>query len=403
MDFKKITQEASKYEKDMVEFLRDLVRIPGESGTEKKVIQRIKKEIQKLKVWDKVWIDEMGNLIATIGKGPRLIAIDAHTDTVAVGDPNEWKHDPYEGKIEKGMVWGRGAGDQRGAIPSMVYAGKIIKDLGLNTDEYTVMITCTVMEEDCDGINWQYIHKEKGITPECVVVTDSTNCQILRGHRGRMEMGVRFKGKSCHGSMPHKGDNAIYKAAKVINEIEKLNENLKDDAFLGKATITVSYVECDTPSLCAVPGAAYIHLDRRLTAGETKQSAIKEVREAIKRAGVKATVEVPTYREPAYTGLVYETEKFYPSWVFPEDDPQVQAAVATYKNLFGKKMKPSRWVFSTNGVSIAGMYGIPCVGFGPAEEAVAHTVNDRVPIDHLVKCAAFYAAYPGVYCAENPK
>jgi putative selenium metabolism hydrolase len=397
-DFAKIAAAAKKHEKAMIAFLRDMVAIPSESAQEGNVIQRIRQEIEKVGAFDKVWIDGMGNLLAQIGSGPRLIAIDAHVDTVGVGDRTEWKHDPYKGKVENGMIWGRGAGDQEGAIPAMVYAGKIIKDLGLLSDEWSLLITCTVMEEDCDGLCWQYIHKEGGITPECVVVTDSTNCQILRGHRGRMEIGVTIKGKSCHGSMPHKGDNAVYRIAKVINEIEKLNDELKNDEFLGKGTITVSHVSCESPSLCAVPGSAYIHLDRRLTAGETKTLAVKQVKEAIARAGQKGKVEVLRYAVPSYTGLVYETEKYFPTWVYDEDAPQVKAAVDTYRSLFGKKLKPSRWTFSTNAVSIAGMFGIPVVGFGPAEEAVAHTVNDRVPIEHLVKCAAFYAAYPGVYC-----
>ncbi|MDK2973311.1 MAG: hypothetical protein PWP23_3066 [Candidatus Sumerlaeota bacterium] len=404
LDFTKINKQAAKYEKDMVAFLRDMVAIPSESGKEKKVIQRIRAEMKKVGAFDKIWVDKMGNLLARVGKGPRLIAIDAHVDTVGVGDPEEWKHDPYAGKVEGGFVWGRGAGDQEGAIPSMVYAAKIIKDLGMLSDEWSLLLTCTVMEEDCDGLCWQYIHKEDGITPECCIVTDSTDCVIRRGHRGRMEIGVTVKGKSCHGSMPHKGDNAVYKIAKIVNEIEKLNERIKDDAFLGKGTITVSYIDCKTPSLCAVPGEAYIHLDRRLTAGETKKSAVAEVKDAIKRAGVKNTkVEILRYAVPSYTGLVYETEKYFPTWVYPEDAPHVAASVETYKKLFGKKQKPSRWTFSTNGVSIAGMYGIPCVGFGPAEEAVAHSVNDRVPIDHLLKCAAFYATFPEIYCTANPK
>lgn len=398
MDVHKINQEARKHEKAMVAFLRDMVRIPSESADEKRVIQRIRKEAEKTRAFDKIWTDKMGNLLMKIGKGPRLIAIDAHVDTVGIGDRAEWKHDPYEGKVEKGYVYGRGAGDQEGAVASMVYAAKIIKDLGLRSDEWSLLMTCTVMEEDCDGLCWQYIHKEDGIKPECVIVTDSTNCQILRGHRGRMEIGVTTKGKSCHGSMPHKGVNAVYKIAKIVNEIEKLNDELKDDSFLGKGTITVSYIDCETPSLCAVPGSAYIHLDRRLTAGETKTLAVRQVKEAIKRAGVTAKVEILRYAEPSYTGLVYETEKYFPTWVYPEDAPQVSAAVETYRQLFKKTLKPSRWTFSTNAVSIAGMYGIPCVGFGPAEEAVAHTVNDRVPIEHLVKCAAFYAGFPEVYC-----
>ncbi len=403
MDYKAINKQAKKYEKKMIKFLREMIAIPSESMGEGKVIARIRKEMEDTGAFDKIWVDKMGNLLAKVGTGKRMIAIDAHVDTVGIGTPEEWKHDPYKGKIADGKVWGRGAGDQEGAIPSMVYAAKIIKDLKMDTTKFTLLLTCTVMEEDCDGLCWQYIHKEDKITPECVVVTDSTDCKILRGHRGRMEIGVTTKGKSCHGSMPHKGVNAIYKMAKIVNEIEKLNDELKHDEFLGKGTITVSYIDCETPSMCAVPGGAFIHLDRRLTVGDSKTSAVREVKEAVKRAGVKAKVEVLRYTEASYTGLVYETEKYFPTWCEPEDAPQVQACVDTYKSLFGKKQKPSRWVFSTNAVSIAGMYGIPCVGVGPAEESVAHTVNDRVPIEHLTKCAAFYAAFPETYIESNPK
>src|SRR3954454_19507995 len=399
MEYAAIAQAAKNYERDMVAFLRDLIAIEGYSGTEKKVIERIKAEVRKLKSADKVWTDGLGNLIVQVGKGPRLIAIDAHVDTVGVGNPKEWKHDPFKGKVENGVVFGRGAGDQRGAVPAMVYATKIIKDLGLQSDEWSLLLTFTVMEEDCDGLCWQYIVKEDKIRPECVVITDSTNCKILRGQRGRMEIGVTALGKSCHGSMPEKGDNAVYKIAKVVREIEKLHKRLKKDKFLGNGTITVSYIDCQTPSRCAVPGAAFIQLDRRLTTGETADLALAQVRDAVKRAGVEAKVELLKYEAKAYTGKVYPTDKYFPTWVESEDAPQVRAAIETHEELFGKPPIVDRWTFSTNGVSIAGMFGIPCVGFGPAPEYVAHTVNDSVPIEHLVRCAAMYAAFPSTYCA----
>src|SRR5437762_2016344 len=192
--------------------------------------------------FDKIWIDGLGNLLGQVGKpgkGKKLIAIDAHVDTVGVGNRDEWKHDPYKGKVADGKVWGRGAGDQEGAIPAMVYAAKILRDL-------------------------------------------------------------------------------------------------KVDVFLGKGTITVSYIDCKTPSLCAVPGQAYIHLDRRLTVGDTKKSAVAEVKGAVKRAGVEAKVEVLRYARPSYTGLTYETEKYFPMWCEAEVSLPVRAAVKTHHNILGK-------------------------------------------------------------------
>jgi putative selenium metabolism hydrolase len=397
----RLLDQAQKYEKKMVRFLRDMIAIPSESAEEKRVIARIRKEMKETGAFDRIWTDKMGNLFGQVGKpgkGKKLLAIDAHVDTVGVGDLSEWKHDPYKGKVADGKIWGRGAGDQEGAVPAMVYAARIMRDLDVDLKEFSLLLTFTVMEEDCDGLCWQYIVNEDKIRPDAVVVTDSTNCTILRGHRGRMEIGVTCKGKSCHGSMPEKGDNAVYKIAKVVGEIEKLNTRLKSDKFLGKGTITVSYVDCKTPSLCAVPGQAYIHLDRRLTVGDTKSAAVAEVKDAIKRAGVKAKVEVLRYARPSYTGFTYETEKYFPTWCEPEDALQVQAAIKTHRDVLGKAPTLHRWTFSTNAVSIAGMFGIPCVGFGPAPENVAHTVNDSVPIEHMVKCAAFYAGFGSAYC-----
>lgn len=393
----KLLEKSKKYEKKMIKFMRDLISIPGESCHEKEVVLRIKEEMEKTG-FDEVKIDKMGNIIGKIGSGKKIIAMDAHIDTVGIGSLDEWQWDPYKGKMENGIIYGRGASDQRASMVSMVYAGKIIKDLKLTAD-YTLYVVGSVQEEDCDGLCWQYIHKEVGIKPDCVIITEPTNLNIYRGHRGRMEISVRTEGISCHGSAPERGKNAIYMMSKIVNEIEKLNERLKKDSFLGKGTIAVTYIDCKTPSLCAVPNECYIHLDRRLTNGETKTSAVKEVKDAIKKAGIKkAKVEVLKYDTPSYTGLVYPTEKYYPTWVLEEKDILCQAAVNTYKQVFSKKPKIDKWTFSTNGVATMGMFKIPSIGFGPANEIYAHTVNDQVPVDHLIKAAAFYALFPLQYC-----
>jgi putative selenium metabolism hydrolase len=380
----------------MVRFLRELIAIPSESCQEGRVIQHIQQEMQSVG-FDEVLIDPMGNILGRIGHGNTILAIDAHVDTVGVGNLTQWSHDPYEGKLENGIIYGRGAADQEGAIPAMVYGAKIIKDLGLE-DDYTLYIVGTVQEEDCDGLCWQYIVNEVGIRPECVVITDSTDCRVLRGHRGRMEIGVTTTGVSCHASAPERGENAIYKMTAVVQEIEQLNARLKSHDFLGKGTIAVTYIDCKTPSFNAVPDQCYIHLDRRLTVGDTKESAVEEVREAIRRAGVEADVMVPVYNTPSYTGNVYETEKYYPTWMTDNEHLAVRSARTTYERLFGEPVaQAGRWTFSTNGVSLSGLLGISCVGFGPGKEQHAHSVDDQVEVAQLVKAAAFYAAFPSIY------
>jgi len=384
---------ARKHEQDMVRFLRDLIAIPAESSQEGPVIQRIKQEMEKVG-FDEIRIDKMGNILGRIGSGKRVIMMDSHTDTVGIGDIQEWKWDPYKGKVEDSYVYGRGACDQRCGMASMVYGAKLIKELGLAGD-YTLWCVGSVQEEDCDGLAWLYILREDGIKPDGVLITEPTNLQIYRGQRGRMEIEVHIRGRSCHASAPERGDNPIYKMTTLLKEIEQLNTRLRDDKFLGKGTITVTQIRSLSPSLCAVPGACSIHLDRRLTTGDTKESAVAEVRAL---SGARdAEIEILRYEVPSYTGLVYPMEKYYPTWVVEEDHPLVESAVETYQALNNRAPVVDKWVFSTNGVGSMGMCGVPTVGFGPGNEVDAHAVTERVSIDHLVQAAQFYAAFPLVF------
>jgi len=393
--YQKIGSRAKELESEITAFLMELVRTPSHSGKEEQVIQVIKKEMERTG-FDEVRIDGLGSIIGRIGSGPRLIAFDAHIDTVYPGDLAQWTFDPFTPFVREGKVWGRGTVDQKGGMAAMVYAAKMIKEMGLN-EQFTILFTGTVMEEDCDGLCWQYLIAEEKIRPELVVITEPTNMNIYRGHRGRMEMEVEVRGVSCHGSAPERGDNAIYKAARIALEIEKLNGGLRSDPFLGKGSITVTEARSSSPSLCAVPDGAALHLDRRLTQGETKESAVAEVREAALRAGVTdAKVTVLTYAEPAYTGKIYPTEKYYPTWALAESSPWLQQAAAAYEGLFGRAPLIDKWTFSTNGIAIAGMNNIPCLGLGPGNEIHAHAANEACPVEHLSGAAAFYAALVAV-------
>lgn len=401
MDFAKIKATSESYKSQMTKFLRDLIRIPGESTEEEGVINRIAQEMRDLQ-FDKVDIDPMGNVLGFMGTGETLIAFDAHIDTVGVGEKSNWKFDPYEGYENEEEIGGRGASDQLGGIVSAVYGAKIMKDLGLLNDKYQVLVTGTVQEEDCDGLCWQYIINEDKIRPEFVVITEPTNGNIYRGQRGRMEIRVEVKGVSCHGSAPERGDNAIYKMAEILDEVKDLNNRLKDDPFLGKGTLAVSQIFFNSPSRCAVADMCAISIDRRLTFGETYESALKEISDLPSVKKYDAEVTMYKYDRPSYKNLVYPTDCFFPTWVIPEDHPATKAMVKSYEGMYGKP-KVDKWTFSTNGVSIMGRYGIPCIGFGPGKEEEAHAPNEKTWKADLVRCAAVYAALPTIYVNEMKK
>ena len=435
MDFNAVKKAAEGCKADMTKFLRDLVAIPGESCGEEGVVKRIAQEMEKVG-FDKVEIDPMGNVLGYMGGGRTLIGYDAHIDTVGLGELSNWKFDPYEGYENDTEIGGRGTSDQLGGIVSAVYGAKVMKYLGLLSDKYRVLVTGTVQEEDCDGLCWQYIINEDKVRPEFVVSTEPTDGGIYRGQRGRMEIRVDVKGVSCHGSAPERGDNAIYKMADILQDVRALNENnAADDKtvkglakmleekynpewreanFLGRGTVTVSEIFFTSPSRCAVADSCSVSLDRRMTAGETWESCLDEIRAlpAVRKYGDDVTVSMYEYSRPSYKGLVYPIECYFPTWVIPEDHKVTRALEEAYKNLYGaarvgaeetlamRTARPltDKWTFSTNGVSIMGRNGIPCIGFGPGAEAQAHAPNEKTWKQDLVTCAAVYAALPELYC-----
>ena len=393
MSFEKINEAAKNYLPQMTKFLRELIAIPGESCGEEKVIKRIEQEMNSVG-FDKIVIDPMGNILGYMGTGKKIIAFDAHIDTVGIGEISNWTFDPYEGYETDAEIGGRGASDQLGGIVSSVYGAKIMKDLNLIPEDITVLVTGTVQEEDCDGLCWQYIVNEDKIKPEFVVITEPTDNGIYRGQRGRME--IRVQGVSCHGSAPERGDNAIYKMADIISEVKELNNNLHYDEFLGKGTLAVSQIFFNSPSRCAVADMCAISIDRRLTDGETYITALDEIKALPSVKKYNAEVTMYDYARESWKGLTYPTEAFFPTWVIPENHPACKAVVEAHKNILGAP-RVDKWTFSTNGVSIMGRFGIPCIGFGPGKEKEAHAPNEKTWKQDLVNCAAVYAAVPMMY------
>ena len=385
---KKINSLAASYRDYTAGNLSKLVKIKSLSTGEKEMAEELKRQMLEAG-FDDARIDGLGNVIGRIGNGKKILAFDGHIDTVDTGNLANWTSDPFSGEIRDGFVHGRGTVDQKGGPAAFVTAGRILKDLAFDRD-LTIYFTGSVIEEDCDGLCWKYIVEEEKIVPDFVVITEPTNLNIYRGHRGRMEIAVTFKGISSHGSAPERGKNAIYMASRACLEIEKLNERLGTDEFLGKGSVTISEFVSGSPSLCAVADYARIHLDRRLTWGETKESAVAEIREIVK--DMDATVEVLQYEETAYTGRRYGMEKYYPTWKLAPEDPFVTCAEDAFTGLFGKKPLTDKWTFSTNGVTINGHYKIPCIGFGPGNEVLAHAPNEKVPVSDLEAASAFYAA-----------
>lgn len=380
-------------------FMREICAIPSMESQLKEVGIRIISEMQKLG-FDEARFDKMGNVVGRIGNGSKVIVFDSHIDTVGIGDPTVWKWDPFIGKVENGILYARGAVDEKGSTPGMIYGMAIARDLGL-LDGWTAYYFGN-MEEWCDGIAPNsFVEVDPKVKPDFVVIGEPTKMKVYRGHKGRVELKVVAKGKSAHAASNQLGDNAIYKLLPVIAAIRDLEPQLGDHPFLGHAKITVSDMLVKTPSLNAVPDEATIFIDRRMTFGETKEKAIEQIRALIPEKDKSSiSVEELFYDEPSYTGFVFPVDKYFPAWALEEDHPLVKAGQTARQIVGLSGEKPGKWEFSTNGIYWAGKAGIPSIGFGPGDEIYAHSVGECVPLDEVVKATEFYAVLPDCITKE---
>lgn len=390
-----IRRRARAAEEDVVRFLREIIAIPSPSTRERDVVERVAAEMRAAGLGD-VHVDPIGNVLGRVGRGPVTILYDSHLDTVGVGDRAAWDFDPFAGKAEGGVVYGRGASDNKAAIACMVHAARILREMGLDSDAFTLWVAGVVEEEACDGWAVGETIRIGHVRPDYVVLGECTNLDIYRGHRGRCEIEVVSRGVSCHASAPERGVNALYRIRPVLAGVEALNGRLKDDPFLGRGTVAATHLECQTPSLNAVPDRCTLYLDRRMTVGETAASSVDEIRAlpGAHEAGVE--VRLLRYTDASWTGYRKDVPKDFPTWVLPESHVLTRAGVAAAEAVLGRRPGVGRWTFSTDGVSTMGQLGIPTIGFGPSEERWAHSTQDQVRIEHLVAATAFYAAFPAM-------
>jgi len=398
-EINEIRKKVAENHDNIINFLHEICAIPSMDGQLKDVGDRIQAEMQKLG-FDETRFDKMGNTIGRIGNGKKVIVYDSHIDTVGVGDPAEWDWDPFKGKVEDGRLYARGACDEKGSTPGMIYGLAMARDLGL-LDGYTAYYFGN-MEEWCDGIAPNaFVEADPKVLPDFVVIGEPTKMQVYHGHKGRIELKITAHGQSAHAASHYLGDNAVYKMMAVITDIRELDRRFRlglgAHPVQGHPSVAVTDVVARTASINAVPDQFTIFLDRRLTLSETREEVIAQIKGLIPDyLQDEIHVEELFYDEPSYTGFVFPVSKFYPPWLLEDTHPLAQAGQVTIEALWGEKRNLGTWDFSTNGTYWAGKAGIPSIGFGPGDEKTAHMRDENVPLDEVVAATEFYALLPGI-------
>ncbi len=391
----RLRRQITSRREELAGLLQSLVRIPSFTGEEGQIVAFV---LDKMKSFGftEVRADGLGNALGRLGNGPLTILYDAHLDTVRVTDAEQWEYPPFEGRIADGAVHGRGAVDEKAAMAGYLVAGAALaKAFPRGELPFSLYVAGSVMEEDADGFPLLYLLEKEGLKPDYVLLGEPTDLKVYRGQRGRMEFEISTEGKAAHGAHNRQGVNAIYRMAPLLKAIEKLDRALPKAAPLGRGSVTVSDIASRGPSLCSVPDHCRIHLDRRLTAGETREGALAQLQELAARHG-EARVEVPVYKARSWKGTEVRQEAFFPTWVMEEEHPLVQAGLEAAHLATGRKARGGVWSFSTNGVATAGHHHIPTIGFAPGKEELAHSAAERIELADLGKAALFYALFPFV-------
>ncbi|HJS17818.1 MAG TPA: YgeY family selenium metabolism-linked hydrolase [Anaerolineales bacterium] len=380
----------AEIKKELIAFAQSLVRIKSYSGQEEKIIRFIEQKMKALG-YDEVIVDSMGNVLGRIGDGEKSILFDSHVDTVEVNDEKEWELPPFSGEIRDGRLHGRGSVDMKSSIAASIYAGALVKKLGLISGK-AVYVSCTVFEEDCDGENLKHLFRELNLRPDYMLICEPSNNKISLGHKGKLQVSIKTHGVSAHGSAPEKGINAIYEMAQIIQRVEKTNvELMKKEKPRG--TLVMSRISSVSASLNAVPSECEVYLDRRMIPGETEDDIKQEMDRLIE--GKNATWEVGTLHRTSWTGLDIKYEPFHLAWKIDLDHELAKACKVAYRETFGNE--PSEyefWDFSTNAVTPVSLR-IPTIGFGPGDHKLAHMRNENCELEQILDACCFYTRVIG--------
>ena len=370
---------------DLLAFARELVRIQSYSGQEEAVARAIAAKMEALG-YDEVRIDSCGSVLGRVGNGPLSLMFESHTDTVVVNDPDDWVYPPFSAEIADGFLWGRGSVDMKGALAASVYAPIIAQSRGA-LEGKTIYVSCSVFEEDCDGVATANLLDEFDLRPDFAVICEPSGNTIAVGHKGKAQIVIQTHGVSAHGSAPEKGVNAVYEMAEIIQRVEQTNLNLP--VLDGKkGTLVLSRISSKAVSLNAVPDECEIYLDRRTVVGENETTLQAEIEKII--GDKNATWEIDTIHRTAWTGKPITYRPLHSAWKIPGDHHLTQTCVHAFEQVFGSTPQDfTFWDFGTNAVTLVGR-DIPCIGFGPGDSKLAHMRDEKCPVDQIVDACAFY-------------
>ncbi len=357
-----------------VDFTQRLIQTPSMPFEEKAIANLIAEEMQSLG-FDEVWLDDFGNVFGrVIGKERDLgaIVLNSHLDHVDPGDPALWPVPPYSGVVVDDFILGRGACDIKGPLAVQLYSMAALLEMGERPRRDVVF--SGVVQEEIGGEGAVYWAKNLDYTVGLIVLGEPSSNQISLGHRGLFQMWVTFHGRSVHASVPDAGENPNYTLGDFLHHLRQHKNNLGGHPILGPTTVAPTIIEVDTQSMNVIPAWTRILLDFR-TATESPNSLVTFVKEIAGDVHLSISDALSLDADPSMPESDATIYGFYTS----PDSAAARHAQSIIAHGMGWRPDFTSYQFATDGRHFVHL-GVPIIGYSPAEERFAHTVDERISI-----------------------
>ena len=361
---------------DIIEFTRKLISIdtinpPGNEALAAKLTGSLLSK-NGFEVNYVPYEDNRLHLVAEKGciKGNPVLVFTGHFDTVPLG-AKEWTVDPFGGEMADGKIYGRGSSDMKGGIAAMT--GAAILAFAEKNPSCGIRLVYTADEETgCNGAAHliKYLSKKDKI--QGIVVGEPTANIPAIGHKGGLYLSISATGKTAHSSMPHLGDNAIYKAARAILKAGNFNFQDTEDGLLGFSTLNVGKVQGGI-NLNSVPDFAEFTIDARTTTNVRHHQLLGRLQNELgDEVHIKVLVDLPAVASDESSGFV-------------------QSVYAACGIVQGTSGYPKSLPYLTDGAVLQpALGGAPTVILGPGQPEMAHKTDEFCFIEKLENAVEIY-------------
>jgi succinyl-diaminopimelate desuccinylase len=313
------------------------------------------------------------SVVARIGRDvdkPPL-GFTGHMDTVPLGAAS-WKHDAFGASLEGGRLYGRGSSDMKSGVAAFVVAALMHAERLRQSPGVTLVLTA---DEECGCGGAAHLAHETNLLGRvgALLVGEPTANYPLVGHKGALWLEARTTGITAHGSMPERGDNAVYKAARAIDVLRQFDFGVEPHPLMGPPTLNVGTLHGGL-NINSVPDRATIGIDIRTIPGQPHAG----VRDKLQRA-LGDDVEL----EP-----LVDVEAIYSS---PESDWMRQVFKAAERRI-GERPQPRSATYFTDAAVLNAVYReVPICVLGPGEPQLAHQTDEYCLVDRVEQAVDIYA------------